>query len=104
MPPAEKLLAHAELRTDRASRYLQAMFKHFAHKVEGIVFDAQKGHAAMPYGGLRMWADGERLRVEIDAASDELLSKMKYVVDAHLVRFAFKENLEGLAWQEGALG
>jgi hypothetical protein len=96
------LQAHADLRTDRASRYLQAMFKHFAHKVD-VEYDAHQGRAAMPFGGLRMRATDEILSAEIDAETPELLARMKAVIDVHLARFAFKEAITGLDWREGPL-
>lgn len=83
--------------TDRASRYVQAMFKHFAHKVK-VSYDTERGTAAMPYGKLDMFVRDGVLHFEIEAESEDLLERMKYVVDAHIVRFAFREKLTGLAW------
>jgi hypothetical protein len=40
------------------------------------------------------------LYFEIEAADDELLARLKYVIDAHIVRFAFRENLKQLEWNE----
>ena len=85
--------------TERASRYLQAMFKHFAHKVQ-VSYDPERGTAAMPYGKLDMFVRDGVLHFEIEAESAELLDRMKYVVDAHIVRFAFREKLAGLQWSD----
>lgn len=89
--------AISTLETDRASRYLQAMCKHFAHKVP-VSYDAAQGMADMPFGLLRMRASGDELRFEIEAADDPALARMKYVVEAHIVRFAFREKLQKLDW------
>jgi hypothetical protein len=89
--------ATSTFETERASRYLQAMCKHFAHKVP-VSYDAAQGTADMPFGLLNMHAVGNTLRFEIEAADDRALDRMKYVVEAHIVRFAFREKLEKLNW------
>jgi len=89
--------AISRFETERASRYLQTMCKHFAHKVE-VRFDAEHGVAAMPYGRLEMRARDGILQFEIEAADDNLLERMKHVVETHIVRFAFREKLEKLDW------
>ncbi len=93
------LKAVSRFETERASRYLQAMCKHFAHKVQ-VNYDPERGTAAMPYGKLDMFVRENVLHFEIQAESAELLDRMKYVVDAHIVRFAFREKLAGLQWSE----
>lgn len=89
--------ATSTFETERASRYLQAMCRHFAHKVS-VSYDAAKGKAEMPYGLLNMRAAGNTLHFEIEADDDHLLDRMKYVVEAHIVRFAFREKLKKLNW------
>lgn len=90
--------ASSSFETERASRYLQAMCKHFAHKVP-VSYDLAKGRADMPFGLLNMRVAGDTLHLEIEASDDQLLDRMKHVVEAHLVRFAFREKLEKLNWQ-----
>jgi hypothetical protein len=89
--------ATSTFETARASRYLQAMCKHFAHKVP-VSYDAASGTADMPFGLVAMHAAGNTLRFEIEAADDPSLDRLKYVVEAHIVRFAFREKLEKLDW------
>lgn len=84
--------------TERASRYLQAMCKHFAHKVP-VSYDTANGRADMPFGLLNMRVAGDTLHLEVEALDDQLLDRMKHVVEAHLVRFAFREKLQKLDWQ-----
>ena len=55
--------------------------------------------AAMPYGSLAMHADAEHRHFAIESANEEQLARLKYVVDAHIVRFAFREKLEKLDWR-----
>lgn len=83
--------------TERASRYLQAMCKHFAHKVE-VNYDAEHGTAAMPYGTLNMHAHNGALHFEIEAPDEQQLTRMKWIVVSHIVRFAFREKLQQLDW------
>lgn len=85
--------------TERASRYLQAMCKHFAHKVE-VNYDEKQGTATMPYGHLEMVVRDGVLHFAVEAESGELLDRMKHVVDAHIVRFAFREEITGLEWSD----
>ena len=91
--------ATSSFETDRASRYLQAMFRHFAHKVP-VSYDAMEGSAEMPFGRLSMRVADNLLHFEIVADNDELLDRMKYVVEAHIVRFAFREKLQKLDWRQ----
>ena len=92
--------AVASLQTERASRYLQAMCKHFAHKVT-VGYDARQGWAALPYGRLAMSVEGDdTLLFTVEAESAEMLERTKYVVDAHIVRFAFREQIKGLKWSD----
>lgn len=93
--------ATSRLASDRASRYLQAMCRHFAHKVE-VQYGTERGWAAMPYGSLYMRVIDNVLHFEIEAADEALLERLKSVIDAHIVRFAFREKLERLEWSEPA--
>lgn len=90
--------ATSTFETERASRYLQAMCKHFAHKVP-VQYDAENGTADMPFGSLRMQAEGNTLLFEVEAEDEATLERMKYVVEAHIVRFAFREKLRKLDWR-----
>jgi hypothetical protein len=92
------LTAVSQFETERASRYLQMMCKHFSHKVE-VHYDPFHGVAAMPYGRLEMHALGNVLVFEIRAEDHTLLERMKHVVEAHIVRFAFREKLMSLEWK-----
>lgn len=100
IPKGESVMpkAIAVFETENASRYLQAMFKHFAHKVE-VQYNEFEGSATMPNGELSITADGDRMRFEVRSENVQNLLRTRYIVDAHIVRFAFREKLLGLAWQ-----
>ena len=96
--------AVARLETERASRYIQAMCKHFAHKIE-VEYDEQRGRAKLPEGELLMTVGGDgALQFEVTAPDVQGLLKSRYTVDAHIVRFAFREGLLGLDWSSRSVG
>lgn len=83
--------------TPNASKYLQQLCKHFAHKV-AVVFDETEGRAALPPGPALLSASDAALLVEISAQTEEQLAKARFIVDDHLKRFAFREGCEGMTW------
>ncbi len=84
--------------TAHASKYLQQLCKHFAHKVE-VTYDAQSGRVVFPMGTAALAATPEALVVSISAGSDEAIAQGRSVIDSHLVRFAFRENFEAMSWR-----
>ena len=87
-----------EIATPRASRYLQQLCKHFAHKLP-VTFDPNAGRISFSIGDCDLHADGERLRLNLNAADGSQMTQLKDVIIRHLVRFAFREEL-AVAWQE----
>ena len=85
--------------TEQASRYLQQLCKHFAHKIPAT-FDEQTGHVSFPIGECRLKAEGATLRILLEAPGAEDMEQLKDVVIRHLVRFAFREELTAI-WQDG---
>lgn len=85
-------------RTSNASRYLQQLCKHFAHKVEASC-DAQNGRVAMPFGPVMLTATDDELVVTVSTSDAEALTRARNVIDNHLARFAFREGFEQMAWQ-----
>ena len=83
----------ATVPTALASRYLQQLCKHFAHKIE-VRYDAASGDAQFPWGRCAMTATDEVLTLRAEAADAEALARVKAVVDDHLIRFAWKEGLK----------
>lgn len=91
----------ARFTTERASRYLQQLCKHFAHKVPAT-FDEHHGEVELPHGRCVLDADDGALTIActaIEPAREPLLVK---VIEVHLERFAWKETVE-LDWlRDGA--
>lgn len=86
----------AEVRTAHAQRYLGQMCKHFAHKIP-VDFTETAGTIAFGAGTCRLASDGEVLRMTIEGAPGNM-AQLRDVVDRHLVRFAFREEL-AIAWR-----
>ena len=85
--------------TPNASRYLQQLCKHFGHKVEAT-FTETAGTIAFPVARAELEASPTLLTVTLDVEAPDQLGRMQEVVDSHLKRFAFREEFEGMAWQD----
>lgn len=88
----------ATVATDKASRYLQQLCKHFAHKLP-VEFDPQQGSIAFPIGTCRLAAEDAGLRLSCEASDAGQLAQLQDVIERHLVRFAFRENELAVIWQ-----
>jgi hypothetical protein len=84
--------SHAEIATAHASRYLQQLCKHFAHK-RPVAFDAQAGSIGFDIGECRLRAGEALLRLDLSSPDGEQMERLRDVVARHLVRFAFREEL-----------
>jgi len=83
--------------TPNASKYLQALCKHFGHKVT-VEYDSEKGQAALPPGPASFLADGDGLNIKVTGEDEKGIQVAQYIVEDHLKRFAFRENPEALTW------
>lgn len=87
----------AAVETPHASRYLQQLCKHFAHK-RPVSFDERRGRIAFTIGTCDLEAGDDALRMRIAAANGADLAQLANVAQRHLVRFAFREEL-AIRWQ-----
>lgn len=85
--------------TDKASRYLQQLAKHFDHKLP-VTFDAEQGEIIFSIGTCAMRAEAGRLILTLTSADAEQLAQLRDVVERHLVRFAFREADLAVDWQQ----
>lgn len=91
----------ATVPTSHASRYLQQLCKHWAHKLE-VSFSPEHGEVKLPEGALAtMDAGADGLAVRIEAPDEATLERMKGVVARHLDRFAFREAPLSFDWRDG---
>jgi hypothetical protein len=90
--------SQTEITTPHASRYLQQLCKHFAHKLT-VAFDPAQGSITFDIGDVRLTAEGERLTIALTAPGGEQLERLKDIVIRHLERFAFREEL-AVEWRD----
>ncbi len=91
--------AEARVTTDKASRYLQQLCKHFGHKVPAR-FDAHEGHVEFAMGACALAAgpEADELVMRVTASTPGDLTTLEEIVGGHLVRFGFRDGLL-VEWQ-----
>jgi hypothetical protein len=88
----------ATVATTHASRYLQQLAKHWAHKLE-VEFTPLHATIRFPSGAVATLDAGEEdLISKIEAPDVETLERMKTVLAEHLDRFAFREAPLPFVW------
>lgn len=87
----------AVVKTEFAAKYLVQMCKHFAHKVS-VEYTDTHGECHFDNGMAIFDADADRLHLVVRAPSEEAVDWAQSVIESHLLRFAFREDLEGLSW------
>lgn len=92
------IITTAHYPTAHASRYLQQLCKHFAHKVQ-VSFDDTRGRAELPPGPAEMTADATGLSIRIVSEDARAMIQARFVIDSHLVTFAHREGFTGLLWK-----
>jgi uncharacterized protein len=90
------LTSDARVATDRASRYLAQLCKHFAHKVTAE-WDHRRGHADFGWGTCTLTATTEALLLHAQAPDETGLARVEHVVGDHATRFGARDNLT-VAW------
>jgi uncharacterized protein len=98
----------ARVPTDKSSRYLQQLCKHWSHNL-AVEFTAETGTVVFPRNArgadwpgdatLTMQAHGDSLECRLEASVDAQLEALKGVVARHLDRFAFREAPLRFDWQ-----
>lgn len=96
------IIVKSTAQTASASKYLQQLCKHFAHKVPAR-WDPVRGEVAFPFGRCRMEATETCLTIHCETDEAGKMARMKSVIDNHLERFAWREGLK-LHWQSGHSG
>ena len=82
----------ASIPTEKGSRYLQQLCKHFAHKTD-VEFTPTSGWIKFDFGRGDLSADGGGMTMVVNAENTEDLARLKKVLASHLERFAFREEL-----------
>jgi len=84
--------ALATVATKHASRYLQQLAKHWAHKFP-VEFTAEAATIHLPMGRCELAADETALEVSLTPEPDADMDRFRTVVAEHLQRFGHRETL-----------
>ncbi len=84
--------SRADVATEHASRYLQQLCKHWAHKFP-VEFDPSHGVIDLSMGRTVMDADAATLHIEVTTEEAGSIERLETVVADHIKRFAFREEL-----------
>lgn len=91
------IASQARVQTPKARNYLIQLCKHFAHKIPATFAD-NRGHIEFDGGVCELDAGDENaLVLAVSTTGADKLAMLEDVVDRHLKRFAFKEELS-VAW------
>jgi hypothetical protein len=93
--------SQAHVATASASRYLVQLCKHWAHKLD-VDYTSETARIQFASGLCRMTADADALLVIVEAEDAETVTRLQGVVEEHLRRFAFREDLGAFAWTSNA--
>ncbi|MCG8492182.1 MAG: DUF2218 domain-containing protein [Sneathiellales bacterium] len=91
--------SHVIIETEHASKYLNQLCKHFAHKVE-VEYDDVKAHVSFIPGPCKMLSKDGLLIVEGQSELDQGLLIIQSIIDQHIKKFAWREELS-LDWKNG---
>lgn len=91
------LTSTAHYPTQHASKYLQQLCKHFAHKVT-VTHDDKTGSVALEAGPADLKADDEGLTLRVTAEDAKGIIGARFIFDIHLVTFAHREGFTGMNW------
>jgi len=85
--------SHVDVTTEHASRYLQQLCKHWAHKFP-VDFNPTHGTIELTsLGRTVMDADAGALHITVSTEEGGSLERLESVVADHIKRFAFREEL-----------
>ncbi|WP_170763281.1 DUF2218 domain-containing protein [Ruegeria lacuscaerulensis] len=94
-----QLTSTARVALSPASRYLQQLAQHFAHKVD-VEQTKATAKVTLSYGYFELSTEGEdTLIMRTFADTDEHLKRLEHVAASHLERFAFRDPPE-ITWSE----
>ena len=95
-------VSEARVGSAMARRYLSQLCKHFQHKLPvTLAEDGSQGSIRFQGGTCALAADADALTLRLLAEDAAARERLEDVVARHLLRFAFRENLE-VPWQASA--
>jgi hypothetical protein len=97
MSEAQVSTTIADVVTPQAARYLVQLCKHFQHKLP-VTYDEQSGQISFSIGECRLRAEDGLLKIVAETADPAQMAPLQDVIARHLVRFAFREELQ-ISWR-----
>jgi hypothetical protein len=92
--------SQARVSTAHAQRYMTQLCKHWSHKF-AVDHDDRQGTIALPGGRCTLEAGTDLLAIRLEANEPAGLARLEQVVEEHIRRFAFREELS-FAWMRSA--
>ena len=92
------MISTARYPTPNASKYVQQLAKHFAHKIE-VRAQADSAAFEVEAGSVRLRAEDGAFVAQVEAEGAKGIINLRYVIDKHLVIFAFRDGFTGLEWR-----
>lgn len=89
--------ASAFVITPKASRYLKALCNHFNRKGSAS-YEGDLGRVSFPFGECEMEAKETGLHITVTAPTDTKFSRIKSVIDSHLIRFGGEQEELKVDW------
>ena len=86
--------------TANASRYLQQLAKHWAHKNE-VTFDATSADISLRGNRVELRAEPDALIATLTTGPDGEVVRLRSVFEEHINRFAFREAPLQFEWRPG---
>ena len=84
--------------TQKGSRYLQQLCKHWGHKFS-VTVTPKGGMIDLPLGRVTLIARADELSVELEPSKCADEDRLRRVVEEHLNRFAFREAPLSFVWE-----
>jgi hypothetical protein len=89
---AAATIAQARIATTQGQRTMTQLCKHWGHKFP-VSYDATQGSIELPAGTCRLEVGADALSIRIEAKEASSLPRLEQVVEEHIKRFAFREQL-----------
>lgn len=83
--------------TPNGAKYAQQLCKHFGHKITATFADGH-GECHFDAGTAVLDADPDGLTITVSASDAAGNERLQQVIESHLLRFAFREQLAAFQW------
>ncbi len=91
-------ILNGKFQTPNGAKYLKQLCNHFAHKIE-VSQTESEGDCKFEFGKATISFDASNLFVQFELSDQDDEGKARDVIDAHLERFAFRENFTHMEWK-----